>query len=528
MNGASARTAPAFSWITVCLLLAVSALSPGGQTATAEATRKWQVHEVSLTSTHSYANPFTEVDLTATVTDPAGTAYTVRGFFDGDGAGGQVGGIWKFRVSPDSEGTWRWTTASNDSELDRRSGTFSVAGAIEGPFGAGALSLSAEAPRYFKYRDGGHVFLVGKFLEQNLPDGSLRYSHVLPSAAFSDADREELVARHVGMQLNKVNLYVANRGDYGGKAVTPWVVSPAGEDRTRFDLAYWRLYDRWIERLLEERMVAEIWFFADDSRFGSLSTADRERLLSYTMARLSAYANTAFVHSLEWQEGFSAAKVESDARFLGALNPWQRLLSVHCTPGDFSFPRASWLDFMATQAGFNTGHAAVNRFALKQRTRSDKPHLLEEFAHGTESANERKEAWAAFLGGAAGIGTGASLQHLAAFVPTTRFHLMEPDNALLISGAGYVLAAGEEYIVYLPSGGSAVLDLSGAVGTLAGRWYNPRTGVYTYSPDVQGGGHRGFRAPDANDWVLHLQVVDTAPSSGSVGGYAATLSPVLK
>ncbi|MHB1134240.1 MAG: DUF5060 domain-containing protein [Chloroflexota bacterium] len=505
--------------LAVVLALVVVARAP---TLAMTSIARWQVHEVSLTTGNTYANPFTDVVLEATLTDPNGQLYAVSGFYDGDGTGGQTGGVWKFRVSPPLAGVWSWRTTSNDAQLDGRSGTFLVTGSIGGRFAQGPIIVSPEAPRYFKHSEGPHVFLAGKFLEENLAAESLRYSHVLPSSVYTDANRDGLLARHAAMGLNKMNLYVANRGDYGRLAVTPWLGSAQSNDRTRFDLAHWRQFESWVERLLNEGLVAEIWFFADDSDFGSLPRADRERLLEYTMARISAYANTMFVHSLEWQEGFSAAEVESDIRFLRAHNPWARLVSVHGLSGSFRFPNASWADFMATQAGFNRGHAAVNAFALRQRALAAKPHLLEELAYGKETTEERKETWAAFVGGSAGVGTGSYLKPLAAFASATRFYLMEPDNALLVYGSGYVLARpGEEYIVYLPDGWSATLDLSAVTDTLSARWYDPRSGAYQAAGAVSGAGRQTFTAPDARDWVLYLASAagTTGPLSGGERPY---------
>jgi hypothetical protein len=69
--------------------------------------------------------------------------------------------------------------------------------------------------------------------------------------------------------------------------------------------------------------------------------------------------------------------------------------------------------------------------------------------------------------------------------------------------------AGELYLVYLPEGGEASLDLSGARGTFAVSWFNPRTGGPLTSPaKVEGGGTARLTAPDSEDW---LAVVRTLP-----------------
>lgn len=60
-------------------------------------------------------------------------------------------------------------------------------------------------------------------------------------------------------------------------------------------------------------------------------------------------------------------------------------------------------------------------------------------------------------------------------------------------------------MVYLPRGGSATLDLTGAQGAFMARWFDPRTGEFTERLNVAGGGSQKLTAPDANDWALQMQ-----------------------
>ena len=61
-----------------------------------------------------------------------------------------------------------------------------------------------------------------------------------------------------------------------------------------------------------------------------------------------------------------------------------------------------------------------------------------------------------------------------------------------------------QYLVYLPDGGGATLNLSAAKGILAVEWFNPSTGTTTASPDVEAGREVEFRAPFSGDAVLHV------------------------
>ncbi|HEY6553455.1 MAG TPA: DUF5060 domain-containing protein, partial [Vicinamibacteria bacterium] len=150
----------------------------------------------------SGTNPFTSVTLTAKVTSPSGKVYTARGFFDGDGAGGPAGDVFRIRLFADEHGTWRWSTASNRPELHGKSGSFLCSGTLPGAFADGPIAVDPARPRTFRHRDGRPVYLVGKFLDLEAP-AAIQFSHTLFSEELTAGDREALFARHAAMGLNK-------------------------------------------------------------------------------------------------------------------------------------------------------------------------------------------------------------------------------------------------------------------------------------------------------------------------------------
>ena len=490
-------------------LLGLLALAATNATA-AHAVLCYDTAEIPLGSTTSYnagsgvPSPF-DLNLVLRVTAPSGRAYTVNGFFDGNGAGGAVGSVFKARVFADEAGTWRWSVSStNVPGLSGKSGSFSVSGKLTGVFGQGPVVENPARPRTFMYRSGKPVFLAGKFLDV-AASYPIQYSHTLLSEKLTDTNRQAMLSRHLGMKLNKMNVYYANRGDYGGLATTPWVGTASSNNKTRFDLARWRMYDSWIVKLRNAGMVAQMWFFADDSGFGDLPDVDRQRLIKYAMARHSAYVNTMYVLALEWQEGWSITEVTNHANFLHQQNPWARMLTVHGIPGDFKFPAASWADYMDIQAGNTVGHGVVHSLGLANRLLASKPLIQEEHAMGEESTANRQKAWAAFTGGAAAVGTGAFLGPLATFAAQVPFERMEPADELVRSGSAYGLAEkGNAYVFYLYNGGAAGVDLAGVSGTLVAQWYDPRTGAWSSAPSANGGGIRTYFSPASGDWVLYL------------------------
>lgn len=449
-------------------------------------------------------NPFVDVDLTADVTSPGGRRFLVDGFFDGDGAGGQLGNVFKVRVFADEVGLWSWTAHSNDPGLNGQSGSFNCSGSLAGVFAAGPVARDPQYPRSFRYREGGPVFLIGKFLDQAAPD-PLKWSQTFLSENLTDADRQAMLDRQRGMKVNKLSVYLANKGDYGTVwPTTPWVGTALANDKTRFDLARWHRYESWILELRRLGLVAHLWFFADDSGFGSLPDADRQRLIRYGMARLSAYVSTFFTLVLEWEEGWSVSEVETHMAYLQEKNPWDREASVHGQIGDFDFPAAEWADYLDVQAG-SAGYPGVYQRGIDNRALAAKPVIQEEFCQGDENTGNRQKTWAAFLAGAAGVGTGAFLAPFSVFASRVPFQRMAPNPALVTSGTAYAMAEpGQSYAFYLPVSGTITVDFSAVSGTLAVEWFDPRNGTWSSAPGITGGGTRTFKTPQTGDWALYI------------------------
>jgi hypothetical protein len=483
----------------------VDATQLAAELAAAPRVPRWGVHDVVLRSRTVYdggggrPNPFTDLSLHARLRSPSGAVRLVEGFFDGDGAGGQRGNVWRIRLQLDHPGAWRWTTVSDDRSLGRRRGRIVCRGTVAGPFARGPIVRSGADPRRFAHADGPAVLLVGKFLDVAAPP-PLQFSHTLLSEELDDADREALLARHRDLGLNKMNVYLANRGDYSAVSTTPWLGSAADPDRRRFDLARWHRYERWIARLGEAGIAAQLWLFADDSGFGDLPEEERELLARTAMARLSAHPNTLLTLVLEWQEGWSRAEVERLARVVADHNPWRRLVSVHGTTGDFAFAGEPWADYLDVQAGNGATHDKVHASSLRHRQLAAKPLIQEEHGLGQEDRRHRQNAWAALMGGAAGIGTGGSLAALARFARELPLEGLAPAGEVVQAGSAYALRGRDDvFAFYLPEGGAIAVEL--ASRPLTGRWYDPRAGSFG-SPFAIAGGRTALVPPGGDDWAL--------------------------
>ncbi|MBZ0297681.1 MAG: DUF5060 domain-containing protein [Anaerolineae bacterium] len=470
--------------------------------------QRYDTLELTFTSQSVPANPFDTYLLRLEITDPSGRVFTIDGFYDGDGNGGQTGNVWKARITPYLSGRWTWRTVPGDGGV-----VDPQFNGLTGEFDAldnnnpGAITSEG---RYFRWQNGGYAYLVGNFLD--FANG-LRTTHTFMSETTTDGQRDAIIQRQRDFHnVNKANIYIANRGDYSAQSVTPWVGDASNNDKSRMDLARWRRYDSYVRRFQNEGILAELWYFADDSNFGALSAADVNRLTRYTMARLSPFSHTLFVIALEWQEGFSANQITAAGEFIQQHNPWGRLLSVHSLTGTgWGFSGQPWGTFIATQAGNDAGPALVNRYAREMNQREAIPHMDEEFGILESNSNSRLRAnlWANFLGGAAGSGTGSDLRAFRHFLNQSGvpFQRMQAANDLVEDGGNsrFVLAEPNHHYVVYSGSGSFSLSVNGS--QLVGRWFNPRdpnanlgeafavtSGVNTFSPPSESN----------QDWVLWI------------------------
>ena len=101
--------------------------------------------------------------------------YQIHGFWDGDGAGGTTGNVFKVRFTPTQEGTWTLTEVfSNRSELNQEKQGDFVTAAASALQGFWFPDLQSAGGRWFVRSDGSHPYIVGNthydFLSR--PNGS--------------------------------------------------------------------------------------------------------------------------------------------------------------------------------------------------------------------------------------------------------------------------------------------------------------------------------------------------------------------
>jgi hypothetical protein len=92
--------------------------------------------------------------------------------------------------------------------------------------------------------------------------------------------------------------------------------------------------------------------------------------------------------------------------------------------------------------------------------------------------------------------------HIVTCFTSLKWWKMEPCDDL-VSQAAYCLAEpGQQYLVYLPEGGTVKVKL--AKGKYNARWFSPRNGQWKPIGIVSGPEWTSPRAPDNGDWAIVL------------------------
>ena len=139
-------------------------------------------------------------------------------------------------------------------------------------------------------------------------------------------------------------------------------------------------------------------------------------------------------------------------------------------------------------------------WAWKSFTRGMNLLFMDEY--DADGANINNPAWVDVRKNLGYIRTLAQRMDLANMVPRGD-----------LASTGYALASNDEFLVYLPSGGSASVNLTKNPGFIFVEWFNPQTGGFTTGDTVTGGAFRSFTPPFRGDAVLHLLATGTLPDA---------------
>jgi hypothetical protein len=239
---------------------------------------RWDTHEIALRGTGAYANPFRDVELSATFAHPAsGASLEVPGFYDGEAT-------WRVRFLPLKLGEWTYATRSNDPGLDGRTGGLRCV-APEAPYLRGPLRTRGF---HFVHADGTPRYLI-----------STRLSCHFAGPEVWGGVVEHLRAHH----LNRVLFMLGGIAGTTAELFGPATGGEEGPDFWAYNVERWRLIDTFVDTLRRADLLAAPYFYYFNDKVQRGMTVEQDRAyLRYGMARFGAYANVLPVLSNEVEQ----------------------------------------------------------------------------------------------------------------------------------------------------------------------------------------------------------------------------------
>ena len=467
---------------------------------------QWGIFELSLGGPDT-GNPFTDVKLTAEFKQNSRT-FEPHGFYDRNG-------VYKIRFMPDQIGEWTYTTKSNRTELDGKTGQFTCIEPSEGNHGP----VQVYKDFYLQYADGTPYHQFGTTCYAWAHQGEVMEIQTLETLAESP--------------FNKMRMcifpkdYVYNKNEpvhypYEGEPLKDW-------DFARFNPEFWQHFEQRVQDLLDLGIEADIILFHTYDRwdFENMDADSDDRYIRYAVARLAAFRNVWW--SLANEFDIMPAKEESDwDRFFQIIrdhDPYQRLRGIHnCR---------RWYDHnkpWVTHTSIQTSNMAQG---IRYRTQYGKPVIYDECRYegdipqgwGNITAEEMvQHFWAGTVSGCY-VGHGETYKH--------------PEDLLWWAKGGVLRGESPPRIAFLKDfmADAPVFDTLEPIGDEAGRYVLAKQGeyylTYTTAPqtitlDLQG--EQPYKVDRVDTWNMKVVPVGTAQPgeytfAAPHGGFAYRFTP---
>jgi len=276
----------------------------------AQQVERWGRFEVSIRGPAA-GNPFLEVEFGAEFRYQH-RVVQVDGFYDGEG-------VYCVRFMPDTIGVWTYTTRSNRSELDGKTGQFTCVPPSRGNHGP----VQVRNVTHFGYADGMPYFPVGTTCYAWVHQGEQLEQQTLQTLRKAPFNKLRMCVfpKH----------YVYNRNE---PPFYPFERDAAGQnDYTRFHPAFFRHLERRIQDLQELGIEADLILFHPYDRWGyaHMPAEADDRYLRYVVARLAAFRNVwwSLANEFDFMKDKTMAEWDRFFRIVQESDPYQHLRSIH-------------------------------------------------------------------------------------------------------------------------------------------------------------------------------------------------------
>ncbi|MBD3267201.1 DUF5060 domain-containing protein [bacterium] len=530
--------------VSACLIFMITPILAAldiQKTVSSEKIETYDYLEITLSPAGlNVENPFTDVQVTGKFVGKDGKQIAVDGFCDA-----QDGSIYRLRFMPVKAGRYAYTIQFKYPDGKE---TF------KGKFQAikserrGLLRVDPKRPNHFVWEGTGeHYFWNGTT------------TYYLMGWQDDDVIQEAIDRLH-GYKINRLRVLVYGRNNdrpWGQPVKTtndfhlylnPWPAKQAAHikqpqfDLSRFQVSHWQKYERLLRYAREKDIIVSVIFFIGGQVYPTPFEAySEEEILFYRygVARLAAFSNVTW--DLGNEHNFHR-EVPKWCDWLGpkvkAWDPYNHILSAHNVI--YRTPGAEWNDIQLIQR-WDEGQ---NAYMLEQRGKQAEtgrviPNINEEYGYedlwekypGQRAAETRRKlAWEISMAGCyqttgetAERGTGfppdqgggwvngrgdrsmtmlRGYEHMVDFFTAADWWNFDPRNELVEGGAMCLAKPGDHYILYLPKGDPATIQLK--EGNYRAHWFNPRTGQWMETAPANGPVWTTPPPPAEGDWAMQL------------------------
>lgn len=293
-------------------------------------TEQWGIYEINLKGPDT-GNPFLEVDLNATFR-LNGEEKKVNGFYDENGN-------YKIRFMPDKVGKWEYTTHSNVSSLNNKSGGFEcvkASGTNHGPVrvrNTFHLAYEDETPYY----QIGTTCYAWTHQTEELQEQTLQ---TLKNSPFNKI-RMCVFPKDYIYNKNEPEVYVFQRNEEGEN------------DYTRFSPEYFEHFEKRILDLQKLGIEADLILFHPYDRWGysKMEKEEDDRYLKYVVSRLSAFRNVwwSMANEYDLMKNKKMADWDRFCKVVYKNDPYRHMLGVHNCRGFYNHNKP-WITHASIQS----------------------------------------------------------------------------------------------------------------------------------------------------------------------------------
>ena len=361
MQTRAKRTKP-FLLLIFCFLILSNAAWAQASVG-AKQVEQWGVEEISLRSSVAHKNPFADVHLQARFTSKE-KSILVAGFYDGDQT-------WRIRFMPEQQGSWQFTTISNDPQLNSHTGSFEVITPSAGNHGPVRVAKTY----HFDYADGTPYFLLGTTLYNWLNRDEVLQNETLETLSKNPFTKVRFGLFPKWYQFNRVE-----------PALYPYEeTSPLKFDLDRFNPEFFQHVERRLADLQRLGIQADIILFHpyDHLGFATMDAAHDDAYIRYVTARLSAFRNVWWTMANEYDL--------FDPKMIPTLKTkdWDRMFRTLEASDPYGHPRgihniSDWYDHSKpwiTHAIIQDGTGHPGRRLAGARARYKKPVVVDEYGY---------------------------------------------------------------------------------------------------------------------------------------------------